>query len=176
MKNVSSDHELLTFDRVEIIKTTNKKYDLESNAYLSFSGGKDSTILHYLLDKALPNNHIPRVFIDTGIEYLAIRQFVLDLAKNDDRFVIIKPTKPIRQTLETVGYPFKSKQHAHNIDLYQHHKEDFKEIKKVIDSDMTLLQNYDFIHALPLGMKTLVKYYYGVRERERELYVYPDYP
>lgn len=170
------DNELLLYDRIEIIKTTNKKYDLENNAYLSFSGGKDSTILHYLLDMALPHNRIPRVFIDTGIEYQMIREFVLGLAKNDERFVIIKPSKPIRQTLESVGYPFKSKQHSHNIDLYQHHKQDFKEIKKVIDSDMTLLQNYEFIHSLPIGLKTLVKYYYGVRERERELYLYNDYP
>ena len=129
-----------------------------------------------LLKTRLPNNRIPRVYFDTGIEYQLIRQFVLDLAKNDDRFVIIRPSKPIRQTLESVGYPFKSKQHSHNIDLYQHHKQDFKEIKKVIDSDMTLLQNYEFIHSLPIGLKTLVKYYYGVRERERELYLYLDYP
>ena len=171
------DNELLLFDRIEIIKTTNQKYDLENNAYLSFSGGKDSTILHHLLDMALPNNSIPRVFIDTGIEYQMIRDFVIKMAENDKRFVIIKPTKPIRQTLDKVGYPFKSKQHSHNIMLYQtNNKEKFKEIKKVIDSDMTLLQNYDFIHSLPLGIKTIVKYYYGVRERERELYLYNDYP
>ena len=114
------DYELTLFDRIEVIKATNQKYDLENNAYLSFSGGKDSTILHYLLDMALPNNRIPRVFIDTGIEYLMIRDFVLKLAKNDDRFVIIKPTKPIKQTLEKYGYPFKSKQHSHNLAIYQH--------------------------------------------------------
>ena len=112
------DNELLLFDRIEIIKTTNEKYDLEHNAYLSFSGGKDSTILHYLLDMALPNNKIPRVFMDTGIEYLMIREFVLKLAKNDDRFIIIKPSKPIRQTLEQVGYPFKSKEHSLRVDQF----------------------------------------------------------
>jgi len=66
------DNELLLIDRIEAIKTANKKYDLEHNAYLSFSGGKDSTVLHYLLDMALPNNKIPRVFINTGIEYIYI--------------------------------------------------------------------------------------------------------
>jgi len=113
------DNELLLFDRIEIIKATNEKYDLEHNAYLSFSGGKDSTILHCLLDIALPNNKIPRVFIDTGIEYLMIRQFVLDLAKDDDRFIIIKPTRNIKQTLEKYGYPFKSKQHSYILSIYQ---------------------------------------------------------
>lgn len=113
------DNELLLYDRIEVIKATDQKYDLEHNAYLSFSGGKDSTILHYLLDMALPNNRIPRVFIDTGIEYKMIREFVLRLAKNDDRFVILKPTQNIKQMLEKYGYPFKSKQHSHNLYVYQ---------------------------------------------------------
>lgn len=113
------DYELLLFDRIEAIKTVNDKYDLEHNGYLSFSGGKDSTIVHYLLDQALPNNKIPRVFIDTGIEYQLIREFVLNLAKDDDRFVILQPTQNIRQMLEKYGYPFKSKQHSHNLYVYQ---------------------------------------------------------
>ena len=170
------DNELLLFDRINVIRDVIAKYG-EDNFYLSFSGGKDSTIVHYLLDQALPNNKIPRVFINTGIEYLAIVEFVKKLASKDDRFVILQPSKPVIKTLQDVGYPFKSKQHSHNLMVYQkHNKEKFKEIKKVIDSDNSLLQNYDFIHSLPIGLKTLVKYYYGVRERERELYVYNDYP
>ena len=112
------DNELTLFDRLEVIKTTIAKYG-EDNFYLSFSGGKDSTILHHLLDEALPNNRIPRVYIDTGIEYLAIREFVLNMAKNDDRFVIIKPTKPVKQTLEKYGYPFKSKEHSVKLSQFQ---------------------------------------------------------
>ena len=113
------DYELTLFDRIEVIKATNQKYDLEKNAYLSFSGGKDSTILHHLLDMALPNNNIPRVFIDTGIEFTMIRDFVLELAEKDKRFVILKPTRPIKQTLEKYGYPFKSKEHSRKVATYQ---------------------------------------------------------
>lgn len=112
------DNELMLFDRLEVIKTTIAKYG-EDNFYLSFSGGKDSTLLHHLLDEALPNNKIPRVYIDTGIEYLAIREFVLNLAKNDNRIAIIKPTKPIKQTLEKCGYPFKSKEHSLKLSQFQ---------------------------------------------------------
>ena len=79
---------------------------------MSFSGGKDSTILHYLLDQALPNNKIPRVFINTGIEYQMIVDFVKGLAAKDDRFVILNPTQAIKPMLEKYGYPFKSKQHS----------------------------------------------------------------
>lgn len=112
------DNELTLFDRINVIKDTIVKYG-EQNFYLSFSGGKDSTILHYLLDIALPNNRIPRVFINTGIEYNAIVKFVKELAENDDRFVIINPTQPIKKTLETYGYPFKSKQHSLMLSVYK---------------------------------------------------------
>ena len=114
------DYELTLYDRIEVIKATNQKYDLENNAYLSFSGGKDSTVLHYLLDLALPNNTIPRVFIDTGIEYTMIRNFVLKLAENDERIKIIKPSQAIKPMLEKNGYPFKSKEHS--LRVYQFNK------------------------------------------------------
>lgn len=111
------DNELILFDRINIIKDTLK--DKLDDCYISFSGGKDSTILHYLIDLALPNNKIPRVFINTGIEYNYIVEFVKELASKDDRFVILKPTKNIKLVLEKYGYPFKSKQHAHNVEIYQ---------------------------------------------------------
>ena len=170
------DYELTLFDRLNVIRDVNKKYDLEHNAYLSFSGGKDSTILHHLLDMALPNNSVPRVFINTGIEYQAIVEFVKGLAEKDNRFILLRPSVAVKPMLEKYGYPFKSKQHSHNIMIYQRNKEKFEEVRKVIDSNPQLLKSYDFIHELPLGIKTLVKYRYGVRERERELYVYNDYP
>ena len=113
------DNEILLVDRLDVIRKVNDKYDLETNAYISFSGGKDSTILHYLIDMALPNNRIPRVFINTGIEYNDIVSFVKELASKDDRFIIIQPTKPIKQVLEKYGYPFKSKEHSLYLSIYQ---------------------------------------------------------
>lgn len=113
------DNELILFDRLEVIKQANNKYDLEHNSYLSFSGGKDSTLLSVLFDLALPGNTIPRVYIDTGIEYNDIRKFVYDMAKNDIRLQIIKPSVPIRKMLEDKGYPFKSKEHSEKVGEYQ---------------------------------------------------------
>ena len=69
------DNELLLSDRLHVIKDTINKYG-EENFYVSFSGGKDSTVLHYLIDEAIPNNKIPRVFINTGIEYNYIRDMM----------------------------------------------------------------------------------------------------
>lgn len=126
------DYELTLFDRIEVIKTAYEKYDLEHNAYISFSGGKDSTLLHYLIDEALPGNRIPRVYIDTGIEYQLIREFVHSMAKNDDRFVIIKPTLPIKATLEKYGYPFKSKEHSFKLHEWQLGNRETNFIKKYL--------------------------------------------
>lgn len=112
------ENEMLLNDRIMKIQSIVKKYG-EENFYISFSGGKDSTVLSALVDMALPNNKIPRVYANTGIEYNMIRDFVLDIQKRDDRVVIIKPIIPIKQMLEKEGYPFKSKIHAHVVDLYQ---------------------------------------------------------
>lgn len=70
------DNEFLLMDRVKKIRSINDLYDLEHNAYISFSGGKDSTVLHHIVEEALPGNKIPRVYINTGIEYKDIVKFV----------------------------------------------------------------------------------------------------
>ena len=112
------DNELILFDRINVIKDVFKKYG-EDNFYVSFSGGKDSTAIHYLIDEALPNNDIPRVFCNTGIEYEAIVNFVKEMQRHDDRIVIIDPSKNILKTLKEDGYPFKSKEYSHVLGIYQ---------------------------------------------------------
>ena len=60
-----TENEWLLEDRKNVIKDTINKYG-EDNFFIAYSGGKDSTIVHYLVDMAIPNNKIPRVFINTG--------------------------------------------------------------------------------------------------------------
>ena len=112
-----TDNEFLLYDRLTKIQSVIRKYG-EENFYISFSGGKDSTVLSVLVDMALPNNKIPRVYANTGIELNMIRDFVFDMAKTDDRVAIIKPSVPIKPMLERDGYPFKSKEHSHIVDVY----------------------------------------------------------
>ncbi len=112
------DHELTLFDRLNVIHDVIKKHG-EDKFYISFSGGKDSTALHYLIDEALPGNNIPRVYADTGIEYNAVKAFVKELQAQDDRIEIIKPSVNIKQMLERDGYPFKSKEHSLFLSVYQ---------------------------------------------------------
>ena len=63
----------------DTINTSNDGY------LIPIGGGKDSCVLSKLIDLALPDNKIPRVFFNTGIEYKAILQFVRDKAKEDSR-------------------------------------------------------------------------------------------
>jgi 3'-phosphoadenosine 5'-phosphosulfate sulfotransferase (PAPS reductase)/FAD synthetase len=113
-----TENEFILEDRIAKIQSIIKQGG-EERFYLSFSGGKDSTVLHYLLDQAIPNNTIPRVFINTGIEYKMILDFVKGLSINDNRFVILNVGKNIKKTLEEVGYPFKSKIHSSKVGQYQ---------------------------------------------------------
>lgn len=112
------DNEFLLQDRLQKIRQVISQYG-EDNFYLAFSGGKDSTVLSALLDMAVPGNKIPRVFADTGIELNMIRDFVLDMAKRDDRVFVIKSSVPIKPMLEKEGYPFKSKEHSLYVSEYQ---------------------------------------------------------
>jgi 3'-phosphoadenosine 5'-phosphosulfate sulfotransferase (PAPS reductase)/FAD synthetase len=112
------ENEFILEDRIAKIQSIIKQ-EGEEKFYLSFSGGKDSTILHYLIDEAIPNNSIPRVFINTGIEYKMIVDFVKGLAINDNRFVILNVGKNIKKTLDELGYPFKSKEHSLKVGEYQ---------------------------------------------------------
>ena len=113
-----ADNEFLTFDRIIKIRSIVEKYG-EEKCYISFSGGKDSTVLSHLVDLAVPGNKIPRVYANTGIELNAVKDFVLELQKNDPRIEIIKPSVNVKAALERDGYPFKSKEHSMYVDIYQ---------------------------------------------------------
>lgn len=113
----SEDFELTLFDRIEVIKTTISQYGV-NNFYVAFSGGKDSMVLHTLIDMALPGNKIPRVYSNTGIEYALMLKHVRQLAENDPRIIILNSGVNIRHMLEEKGYPFKSKEHSNKVDQF----------------------------------------------------------
>lgn len=72
--------------------------------YVSFSGGKDSTVLLDLVRRIYPD--VPAVFIDTGLEYPELREFV----KTVPNVTWLKPEMNFRKVIETYGYPIISKE------------------------------------------------------------------
>lgn len=77
--------------------------------YISFSGGKDSTVLLDLARRCFPD--IEAVFVDTGLEYPEVKNHV----KSFDNVTIIKPKMTFRQVIEQHGYPIATKEIARKI-------------------------------------------------------------
>lgn len=84
--------------------------------YVSFSGGKDSTVLLDLARRIYPD--IKAVYIDTGLEYPELRKFV----KTFTNVQWLKPKMNFRQVIEKYGYPIISKEQSKFIREYRHSK------------------------------------------------------
>lgn len=76
---------------------------------VSFSGGKDSTVLLDLARRAFPD--ITAAFVNTGLEYPEIRAFV----KTVPNVVWLRPKMQFLKVIETYGYPVISKEVARRI-------------------------------------------------------------
>lgn len=74
------------------------------NVYVSWSGGKDSTVLRHIAKSFYPD--ITCVYVDTGLEYPELKEFV----KQDKDVVILHPKKPFWQIVRDYGYPVISKE------------------------------------------------------------------
>lgn len=110
-------NDLVLFDRLEVIRNIIKSYG-EDKFYISFSGGKDSTVLHYIIDEALPENKIPRVYINTGIEYNDILKFVIEMQKSDERIQIVNSNVHIPSMLKKIWIGTMSRKRTHKIDKF----------------------------------------------------------
>ena len=79
----------------------------KDNVYVSFSGGKDSTVLLDLCRILYPD--IKAVFCNTGNEYPDIVYFVRDKIKNGENIEIIQPKMKPKDVLCNYGFPLISK-------------------------------------------------------------------
>lgn len=129
------DFQMTLYDRLEMIRSVLQSVP-DDKAYISFSGGKDSTVLSHLIDEAIPNNRIKRVFCNTGIEHHMIVDFVKRERERDDRIEIITPDKNIRKMLEEDGYPYKSKLHSELLERYQRTGADIMTVQKYLSNDV----------------------------------------
>ena len=83
--------------------------------YVSFSGGKDSTVLKHIVDGMYDD--VPALFVNTGLEYPEIQTFVRTIkAGKYDCFnsdvEIERPEMRFDEVIEKYGYPVISKEIA----------------------------------------------------------------
>lgn len=106
--------------------------------FVSFSGGKDSTVLLHLAREIYPE--MVGVFSDTGLEFPEIRDYV----KTIDNIVWLKPKLNFRQVIEKYGYPVVSKEQS-------------EWISRVRSSNKSSVINKSIFGILPNGGKTQYK-------------------
>jgi 3'-phosphoadenosine 5'-phosphosulfate sulfotransferase (PAPS reductase)/FAD synthetase len=88
----------------------------QGDVYVAFSGGKDSTVLLDIVRRLYPK--VQAVFVDTGLEYPEIRDFV----KSINNVIWLKPKYTFKEVLEKYGYPVISKEQATYIEEYRNAK------------------------------------------------------
>lgn len=89
------------------------------DARISFSGGKDSTVL--LNIARMVKSDIKAAFADTGLEYPEIREFVFQT----ENIETVKPKKSFLEVIKDYGYPLVSKRMAQYIGEVQRTKSDY---------------------------------------------------
>lgn len=117
------DKEILTYEKLDQWYTA-----WDGKCYVSFSGGKDSTVLAYLVARYLSSFRAPPwelnlVFVNTGLEYPEIQKFVNEYAdwlrEKFPRVTInlhrLRPKMNIRQVVTKYGYSIVSKEVANCI-------------------------------------------------------------
>ena len=114
------DKEILSYEKIDQWFTA-----WEGKCYVSFSGGKDSTVLAYLVARYLSSFRTPPwsltlVFVNTGLEYPEIQKFVntyADWRRHEFPHVTVelvrlRPKMNIRQVVRKYGYSIVSKEVA----------------------------------------------------------------
>jgi 3'-phosphoadenosine 5'-phosphosulfate sulfotransferase (PAPS reductase)/FAD synthetase len=76
----------------------------QGQVHISFSGGKDSTVLLHIARQMYPD--IKAVFVNTGLEYPEVRQF----ARSVENVDTVQPLLSFIEVIKRYGYPFISKE------------------------------------------------------------------
>lgn len=111
-----------------------------NGVYVSFSGGKDSTVLLHIVREIFPE--VEAVFVNTGLEYPAIQHFV----KTFDNVTILRPEMRFDEVIKKYGYPIIGKEVSNTIYDARRSIEkgqfDTTRVRKMLGEDYTMRFNH----------------------------------
>lgn len=83
----------------------------EGMVYVSFSGGKDSTVLKHLVETTPGVYDVPSVFVNTGLEFPELQKF----AMSQPNVITVRPDMRFDEVIKHYGYPVIGKKQARYI-------------------------------------------------------------
>ena len=112
----------------------------DGQVYVSFSGGKDSTVLLHIAREVYPD--IEAVFVNTGLEYPEIQSFV----KTFDNVTILRPKMRFDEVIKKYGYPIISKETSQ--DIYDARKNPLSRAASKFDENSEYVKKYGARYCL----------------------------
>ena len=89
----------------------------QDGVYVSFSGGKDSTVLLDIVHNVCGYKRVPAVFVDVPTQYPELKTFAIDFCKkNEIDLEILKPEISFMEVCKKYGFPLLSKKNADAIE------------------------------------------------------------
>lgn len=131
----------------------------DGDVFVSYSGGKDSTVLLHLVRSVFPE--VPGVFCNTGLEYPEIVKFV----KNTPNVRWVKPKKRFSQVIKEYGWPVVSKLTALKIRRLQNETEKNKNVCRLYRTGYNSKGEYRRRWMLPKKWFYLIDAPFKISER-----------
>lgn len=98
----------------------------EDGVYVSFSGGKDSTVLVDIVRNICGYKDIPLVFVDVPTQYPELKQFAMTF----DNLEILKPRISFAEVCSKYGFPLFSKEISSTVYEARKYFEKLNELRK----------------------------------------------
>lgn len=136
----------ITTDNTKVVKAMERiealYHDTDGKCYVSFSGGKDSTVILALIKMCeqiytLPPDAMPAVFCNTGIELGATVDFIKWVKDNyypNVQIIRPDPKKPFDWIIKNCGKPIKSKMKSEMLHRW-HVTKNENSLRSLVDTD-----------------------------------------
>lgn len=129
----------------------------EDGVYISFSGGKDSTVLLDLVRNEFGYKNVPACFVDVPTQYPELRSFV----KTFDNVDIVTPKINFFQVCEKYGFPLFSKEISESVEGARKYLTSLLKEQNALTNKQTNKQPYSYFYDRICGQGKYAKTHAG---------------